>query len=148
MNNQLLEVVFGFNILVTRTHCALEPLELLSIILLLENITCSSFLEKISLVYADVILLNPNNIFYMTVEDSTTIGIWGGIQFLTSYFSLNSTTMSFPLEKTLWHHLTYSIIIFFFFYYFFSVSSYFISLFFFSFSLLYVVSVSLYVVTK
>jgi len=69
--------------------------------LLLENTICVSSLGKISLVYADAILLNPDDIFYMTVEDSTTIEIQGGIQFLTSCFFLNSTTMPFALEKTL-----------------------------------------------
>jgi len=43
--------------------------------LLSENIAYSPSLGKISLVHADVIPLNPDDIFYMTVEDSTTIGI-------------------------------------------------------------------------
>jgi len=43
--------------------------------ILLENTACISSLGKISLVHADAIPLNPDNIFYMTVENSTTIGI-------------------------------------------------------------------------
>jgi len=104
--------------------------------LLLESIDCISSLEKNSPVHVDVIQLNQDAIFYMSVEDTIIIGIQGETQFLISCYFLNSTVMLFPLDKSLLHHLAYSTKLLLFFSLFLSFL-YIISLFLFSFYFLF-----------
>ena len=61
-------MVYGSNYLVTQTHCVLVPWEPLQIMPRLENIDWDSSTMKNSNVYAEIILLNQEDTFFMIVQ--------------------------------------------------------------------------------
>ena len=111
-NHQISKVVLGCNNLVTLTHCALEPLELLSIMHPLVNIVWDSFLGRTSCVHVAYIQLKPEDISYMNVRGSTNIGTLEGIPLLILHYFSNLTLVLFLLVRSLLIHIMFSITIF------------------------------------
>ena len=100
-NCQISKVVLGYNNLVTLTHCALELLELLSIMYPLVNIIWDSSLKRTSCVYMAYIQLKPEDISYMNVRGSINIGTLEEISLLILYYFFNLTLVLFLLDRPL-----------------------------------------------
>jgi len=116
-NCQLLEVVLGYNNSAIPTHCALELLEPSSIMLPSVNIVWDSSLGKSFCVHAVYTLLKLDDISCMTARDSTNIGTLEGILYLIFCYSSNLTLTPFPLIKTLFCCVVFSITCIFSFYF-------------------------------
>jgi len=110
-NHQISKVVLGCNNLVTLTHCALEPLELLSITHPLVNIVWDSFLGRTSCVYVAYIQLKPEDISYTNIKGSINIGTLEGIPLLILHYFSNLILVLFLLVRLLLICIAFSVTI-------------------------------------
>ena len=92
-------MVLSCNILAFPTHCVLESLKQLLIMLPSVNIISNSSLGKIFCIHVVYILLKLDDISCMNVRGSTDIRILEEILLLISHYSSNLTLVLFPLFK-------------------------------------------------
>ena len=106
LNHLLLMMDCGFNTSATLTLFVPELPELLSIILLLGSINYDIFWEKNLLAHMVYTPLNRDIIFYMSVKDTTIIGIQEGTLLVIFLNSSYITAMLLHLRIALFYQIT------------------------------------------